>query len=208
MFSEQMIPPRLILILGGARSGKSAFAERLAARSGKTVAFVATATDSDDEMSERIARHRASRPQEWHTIEEPLDLAKAVLRANQLADVAILDCMTLWLGNMLLQEQGEHESDVQVQEELRITSSTFDERSLQHIEALLAVLQSAEKSKTLIVVSNEVGLGIVPAYPLGRIYRDTLGYVNQRLAQNADRVYLMVAGLVVDIKSLHQEASL
>jgi adenosylcobinamide kinase/adenosylcobinamide-phosphate guanylyltransferase len=208
MFSEQMIPPRLILILGGARSGKSAFAERLAARSGKIVAFVATATGSDDEMCERIARHRASRPQEWHTIEEPLDLAKAVRRAYQLADVAILDCITLWLGNMMLQEQGEHKSDVQVQEELHITSSTFNERSLQHIEALLAVLQSVEKSKTLIVVSNEVGLGIVPAYPLGRIYRDTLGYVNQRLAQNADRVYLMVAGLAVDIKSLHQEASL
>jgi adenosylcobinamide kinase/adenosylcobinamide-phosphate guanylyltransferase len=203
-----MSPPQLILILGGARSGKSAFAERLAARSGKTVAFVATATDSDDEMRERIARHRASRPKAWHTIEESLDLARAVWRAYQLADVAILDCMTLWLGNMLLQEQGEHESDVQGQEELRITSSTFDERSLLQIEALLAVLHSAEKSKTLIVVSNEVGLGIVPAYPLGRIYRDTLGYVNQRLAQNADRVYLMVVGMAVDIKSLHQEASL
>jgi adenosylcobinamide kinase/adenosylcobinamide-phosphate guanylyltransferase len=208
VFSEQMIPPRLILILGGARSGKSAFAERLAARSGKTVAFVATATDSDEEMRERIARHRASRPQEWHTIEEPLDLAKAVRRAYQLTDVAILDCMTLWLGNMLLQEQGEHEIDDQGQEELHFMNSTFDERCLQHIDALLAVLQSAEKGKTLIVVSNEVGLGIVPAYPLGRVYRDTLGYVNQRLAQDADRVYLMVAGMAVDIKSLHREASL
>ena len=203
-----MFPPRLILILGGARSGKSAFAERLAARSGRTVAYIATATDSDDEMRERIARHRASRPQQWHTIEEPLDLAGAIQRAYHLADVALLDCVTLWLGNTLLQELGEHESDVQGNEELRITSSPFDDRSMQQISALLAVMQNAEAGKTLIVVSNEVGLGIVPAYPLGRVYRDTLGYINQRLAQDADRVYLMVAGMAVDIKSLHHEASL
>ena len=208
MLTEHMVPPRLILILGGARSGKSAFAERLAARSGRTVAYIATATDSDDEMRERIARHRASRPQKWHTIEEPLDLAEAVQRAYHLADVALLDCVTLWLGNTLLQEPGEHESDVQGNEELRITSSPFDDRSMQQISALLAVMQNAEAGKTLIVVSNEVGLGIVPAYPLGRVYRDTLGYINQRLAQDADRVYLMVAGMAVDIKSLHHEASL
>jgi len=208
VLTEHMVPPRLILILGGARSGKSAFAERLAARSGRTVAYIATATDSDDEMRERIARHRASRPQQWHTIEEPLDLAEAVQRAYHLADVALLDCVTLWLGNTLLQELGEHESDVQGNEDLRITSSPFDDRSMQQISALLAVMQNAEAGKTLIVVSNEVGLGIVPAYPLGRVYRDTLGYINQRLAQDADRVYLMVAGMAVDIKSLHHEASL
>jgi len=208
VFSEQTIPPRLILILGGARSGKSAFAERLAARSGRTVAFIATATPGDDEMRERIVRHRASRPREWHTIEEPLDLAAAVRQAYKLADAVLLDCVTLWLGNMLLQEPGQSESNDKEKEELRITSSLFDERSSQQIEDLLAVVQSAETGKTLIVVSNEVGLGIVPAYPLGRVYRDTLGYVNQRFAQVADRVYLMVAGMAVDIKGLHQEASL
>ncbi len=208
MFSEQMIPPRLILILGGARSGKSAFAERLAAQSGRAVAFIATATASDDEMRERIARHRASRAIEWHTIEEPLDLAVAVRQAYKLADVVLLDCMTLWLGNMLFQEQGQYENDDMGKEELSRTSNLFDERSSQQIEALLTVVQSVETGKTLIVVSNEVGLGIVPAYPLGRVYRDTLGYVNQRVAQIADRVYLMVAGMAVDIKGLHEEASL
>jgi adenosylcobinamide kinase/adenosylcobinamide-phosphate guanylyltransferase len=203
-----MFPPRLILIIGGARSGKSTFAERLAASSGRTVAFIATATASDNEMRERIVRHRASRPREWHTIEEPLDLAGAVQQAYKLADVVLLDCMTLWLGNRLLQEPGQRESDDKGKEELPITSGLFDERSSQQIEALLAVVQCAETGKTLMVVSNEVGLGIVPAYPLGRVYRDTLGYINQLLAQVADRVYLMVAGMAVDIKRLHEEASL
>ncbi len=206
--SEQIIPPRLILILGGARSGKSTFAERLAAGSEKTVAFIATATDSDEEMHQRIVRHKASRPQDWHTIEEPLDLVSAVQQALELADLALLDCLTLWLGNMLLQKQETVQSDEQEQAELRISSDQLNELALQHIEELLAKLQNAGAGKTLIAVSNEVGLGIVPAYPLGRIYRDTLGYVNQRLAQNADRVYLMVAGIAVDIKRLHQEAPL
>jgi adenosylcobinamide kinase / adenosylcobinamide-phosphate guanylyltransferase len=205
--SEKTIPPRLILILGGARSGKSVFAERLAVSSGRTVAFIATATAGDDEMRARIARHRASRPREWHTIEEPLDLARAVRQAYKLADVLLLDCVTLWLGNMVSQEPGQRESGDKGIEELCITSNLFDELSLKQVEALLAVVQSAEPNKTLIVVSNEVGLGVVPAYPLGRVYRDTLGYVNQRLAQAADRVYLMVAGLAVDIKRLHEEAS-
>ena len=208
MFSEKTIPPRLILILGGARSGKSTFAERLATSSGRTVAFIATATADDDEMRARIARHRASRSREWHTIEEPLDLAGAVRQAYKLADVLLLDCVTLWLGNMLSQESGQSESDDKGKGELRITSNLFDEWPLKQIEELLAVVQSAGPNKTLIVVTNEVGLGVVPAYPLGRVYRDTLGYVNQRLAQAADRVYLMVAGMAVDIKRLHEEASL
>jgi len=208
VFSEQIIPPRLILILGGARSGKSTYAERLAAGSKKTVAFIATATDGDDEMHERIVRHKASRPQEWHTIEEPLDLIRAVQRAYKLADVALLDCMTLWLGNMLLQDHEKRQSDDQEQVEMQTSSDQFNEKVLQHIEGFLAMHQNVKAGKTLIVVSNEVGLGIVPAYPIGRIYRDTLGYVNQRLAQDADRVYLMVAGIAVDIKSLHLEPSL
>jgi len=211
VFSEQTIPPRLILILGGARSGKSTFAERLATSGGRTagsVAFIATATADDDEMRARITRHRASRPREWHTIEEPLDLVGAVRQAYELADVLLLDCVTLWLGNMLTRESGQRESDDKRKEEQHITSSLFDERPLKQIEELLTVVQSAGQNKTLIVVTNEVGLGVVPAYPLGRVYRDTLGYINQRLAQAADRVYLMVAGMAVDIKRLHEEASL
>ena len=159
-------------------------------------------------MHDRIVRHKASRPQEWHTIEEPLDLIRAVQRAYKLADVALLDCMTLWLGNMLLQDHEKRKSDDQEQVEMQTSNDQFNEKVLQHIEGFLAMHQNVKAGKTLIVVSNEVGLGIVPAYPLGRIYRDTLGYVNQRLAQDADRVYLMVAGIAVDIKSLHLEPSL
>ena len=141
------------------------------------------------------------------TREEPLDLAGAVRQASELADVLLLDCVTLWLGNVLSQESGLHERDDE-EEEFYTTGKLFDERALQESEAMLGVVKSLDPNKTLIAVTNEVGLGIVPAYPLGRLYRDTLGYVNQRLAQAADRVYLMVAGLAVDIKRLHEEASL
>jgi adenosylcobinamide kinase/adenosylcobinamide-phosphate guanylyltransferase len=193
--------PRLILILGGARSGKSTFAEQLAASRGQPVAFIATATASDDEMQERIARHRASRPQQWYTLEEPLDLVEAVRSAANLADVLLLDCITLWLANWLSQQYETNGEEV-------TSSPLVDERALKEVEALLDALNSLLPDKTLIVVTNEVGLGIVPAYALGRLYRDTLGYVNQRLARAADRVYLMVAGIAVDIKHLNEEASL
>ena len=192
--------PKLVLILGGARSGKSAFAEQLAASSGRRVAFIATATASDDEMRARIARHRASRSPEWLTIEEPLQLAGAVRRAAELADVLLLDCITLWLANWMGQ-QGDLELD-------DAPGEAYTGRVLSDIEELLATLATPGPGKTLIAVSNEVGLGIVPAYPLGRVYRDTLGWVNQRLARSADRVYLMVAGLAVDIKRLQEESSL
>src|SRR5260221_5065990 len=206
--TEKTTIPRLVLIIGGARSGKSSFAEQLAASSGRPVAFIATATAGDDEMRERIARHRASRPRQWHTLEEPLDLSGAIRRASALADVLLLDCMTLWLGNVLSQASKQHERDNKEVEELSLPGRLFDESALKEIEALLTVVKSLAPGKTLIVVTNEVGLGIVPAYPLGRLYRDTLGYVNQQLARAADRVYLMVAGIAVDIKRLNEEASL
>jgi adenosylcobinamide kinase / adenosylcobinamide-phosphate guanylyltransferase len=201
--SEQTVTTRLIVILGGARSGKSAFAERLAASSDRSVAFIATAIAGDDEMRERIARHRASRPKGWHTLEEPLDLAGAVRIASNLAEVLLLDCITLWLANWLFQQYGTND------EEEFASSALFDEGALKkEVEALLEAVNSLAPNKTLIVVTNEVGLGIVPAYPLGRVYRDALGYVNQCLARAANRVYLMVAGIAVDIKRLHEEASL
>ena len=206
MNNDNTIPPRLILILGGARSGKSAFAERLARKSGRSVAFIATATAGDDEMRERIARHRAARLASWHTIEEPLDLAGAVLKAGQIADVLLLDCITLWLNNLYAQTIGQHAQENEGEQ--FSTLARLDETALQEIEKLLAAAQSLNPGKTLLIVTNEVGLGIVPAYPLGRLYRDTLGYVNQRLAQAADQVYLMVAGMGIDLKRLQEEASI
>jgi len=191
-----------VLVLGGARSGKSAFAERLAISSGGPVAFIATATASDDDMRQRIARHRASRPPEWLTIEEPLQLAEALRRASTYADVILLDCITLWLANWMRQQGSLELDDAPALNEAHTSGVLSD------IEKLLTTLATLGPGKTLIAVTNEVGLGIVPAYPLGRVYRDALGRVNQRLARAADRVYLMVAGLAVDIKRLHEEPSL
>jgi adenosylcobinamide kinase / adenosylcobinamide-phosphate guanylyltransferase len=190
---------KLILILGGARSGKSTFAEQLARRSGRSVAFIATATAGDDDMRARIQRHQAVRPQGWHTIEEPLDLARAVQAAAEVADVLLLDCITLWVSNWLFAQEGIDDEEV--------VSERYYAGALAQIDALLEAFSMLDGRKTLVVVTNEVGLGIVPAYAFGRIYRDVLGLVNQRLAAASERVYLMVAGLGVDIKRLHEEAA-
>ena len=198
---EQHAGAKLILILGGARSGKSTFAEKLAAQSGQSVAFIATATGDDEEMRTRIARHQATRPRTWHTLEEPLDLPGALRRASSVADVVLLDCLTLWTSNVLIQQADPANPETPSSDQL------FNERALNEIEALLVTLRSLPTHQTLIAISNEVGLGVVPAYQLGRIYRDTLGYVNQRLARVADRVYLLVAGIPVDLKRLQEEVN-
>ncbi len=192
----------LMLILGGARSGKSRFAEQLALRSGRSVAFVATATATDEDMHDRIQHHRLSRPQDWITVEEPLKLAEAVNRAAEMADVILVDCLTIWLSNWLFAQGDPHRIEGD------LVSSLYTEGALAEINAFLSAVAELDERKTVMVVTNEVGLGIVPSYTLGRIYRDVLGRVNQRVAELATRVYLMVAGLGVDIKRLHEEASL
>lgn len=189
---------RLILVLGGARSGKSSYAESLAAQlaGGRPVIYVATATAEDDEMRERIARHRATRPAAWLTLETPTDPAAALAQAaaTEHAGVALLDCLTLLVSNILL--GGEHASfDPQ-----RFDAAAAEERVHAAIGELLAAYRSG--SFTLILVSNEVGLGLVPSYPLGRVYRDVLGRVNARVAAEADAVLFLLAGLPVEVKAL------
>lgn len=188
---------RLVLILGGARSGKSVYAERITPRlaHGAAVVYVATGQASDEEMAARIARHRAARPREWTTIEAPLDPASALAAepATAKAGVVLLDCVTLWMANLLLTTSPELE---QTQAE----SADAEARAWQEVEALLALYRSAPWS--LVLVSNEVGMGLVPPYPLGRVYRDLLGRVNARLAAEADAVVLLVAGLAVELKAL------
>ena len=192
--SETATAARLILVLGGARSGKSAYGEALAARlAGEApVAYIATATASDDEMRERIARHQASRPSHWLTIEEPLRPADA-LRATT-APVVLLDCVTLLVANLLLDGAGE--DDFREANNARDAEARLD----QAITDLLDAWRS--RPMTLILVSNEVGMGLVPPYPLGRVYRDCLGRANARLAAAADTVLLMVAGLPIELKAL------
>lgn len=170
---------RLTLILGGARSGKSHYAEQLAAQHG-SVLFVATAEALDDEMRLRIAHHRASRPAHWRTLEAPMQVGAAIATQPN-AEAIVLDCLTLLVSNVLL-AQGSTASEAQVQ-------AAVDAE----IDALLATY--LEQAAHWIVVSNEVGMGVVPATPLGRLYRDVLGRTNQRLARHASRVILMVAGL-------------
>ncbi len=197
--NQQAPLSQCILLLGGARSGKSSFAQRLALQSGRSVAYIATAQPSDSDMRQRIQHHQASRPPAWYTIEEPLAIAQAVQQAASLADVLLLDCMTTWLGNWLL-AQGEQDLA-----ESAVRSAYLYERVLTEIETFLERVVLLSPTKTLLIVSNEVGLGIVPAYPLGIVYRDLLGLVNQRLAAFSQRVYLLIAGLPVDLKRLQEE---
>jgi len=185
--------PALSLILGGARSGKSAYAEALAAQLGPRVLYVATAEALDEEMEARIAAHRAARPPAWTTLEAPLNVG-AALRAHPTAagaDAILLDCLTLLVSNVLL--VGDSDAP-----ELDVESAW--ERVRAEVDGLVEAQR--ELGVDLIIVSNEVGWGVVPPYSLGRTYRDCLGWANQALARAADRVVLLVAGLPLDLKAL------
>ena len=179
---------KLILILGGARSGKSAFAERLAHDLGDRVLYVATAQALDGEMEARIRAHRARRPAQWRTLESPRDVGAALRAAALPGEVVLLDCLTLLVSNVIL-AAGDDAAPA-------VAQPAVDAE----IGALLAAVRVHDAP--VIVVSNEVGLGGVPLYPLGRIFQDVQGWANQRLAQEAAQVFLMVAGIPVDIKRL------
>jgi adenosylcobinamide kinase/adenosylcobinamide-phosphate guanylyltransferase len=189
----------LTLLLGGARSGKSRYAEELAA-SFERVLYVATAQARDSEMAARIAAHRQARPPTWRTVESPTGVGPAIQAAlaDAPADAVLLDCVTLWMSNLVLQELGEKATgDREALDQA--SESAAQERARAEIDALLAVFYASHVP--WFVVSNEVGWGLVPAYPLGRVYRDLLGWANQRLAAEADAVYLMIAGLPVNVKA-------
>ncbi len=159
------------LILGGARSGKSRLAERLAIASGRQVIFVATAEALDDEMSARIAHHRRHRPASWHTIEEPLRLAALIDRHRDSEALLLIDCLTLWLSNLL------H----------RVAEP------MKSIETFCRAIENCRAE--LLMVSNETGLGVIPGNPLSRRFVDAAGRLHQGLASRCDRVILTVAGL-------------
>lgn len=178
-----MIPHDLTFVLGGARSGKSAYAERLAANSGRPVTYVATARALDDEFAQRIAHHRARRPAEWGFADAPLDLAGTLARLDDPGVCLLVDCLTLWLTNLLCPADGEPLDDAVY---------------AQRVDALDDALCRARAK--LIVVSNEIGLGVVPLGAMTRRYVDELGRLNQRVAARATRVTLLVAGVPVAIK--------
>jgi adenosylcobinamide kinase/adenosylcobinamide-phosphate guanylyltransferase len=172
---------KFILILGGVRSGKSAYAQHLAERCNTDVLFVATAEAGDDEMAARIAKHRAERPKHWRTIEAPRAVATALATVEHPITV-VLDCVTLWVTNLLL------------------ANDVTWEAAKAELAAVIAWYHA--HAVEMIVVSNEVGLGIIPGDPLSRTYQDWIGWFNQQLAAEADEVYWMIAGLPVEVKAL------
>jgi adenosylcobinamide kinase/adenosylcobinamide-phosphate guanylyltransferase len=172
-------------VLGGARSGKSSFALSLAEQVGDRVVFVATAQAMDEEMRERIARHRRERPDGWRTLEAPSGVGEALRPELADTDVVVVDCLGFLVANVM----GEVAAD----------SASTEARVEGELDGLLRAYQGAEA--TFVVVSNEVGAGVVPPYPSGRVFRDALGRANQRLAREADRVYWMLAGLPVEVKT-------
>ncbi len=170
---------KIYFITGGARSGKSAFAEKLAGELGGKRAYLATAQALDPEMAARIQKHRKDRGTAWDTYEEPIAVAQLLKRLSGRYDVVLLDCLTLWLSNVMAHTEGDG----------AVTSRTED---------LVAAIEKFDGA--CIIVSNEVGLGIVPDNPLARRFRDFAGILNQRVALAAHEVYFTAAGIPVKIK--------
>lgn len=181
---------KLTLILGGARSGKSTYALKRVQDRDASVLFVATAEAHDDDMSQRINAHRLERPLHWETMEEPVELGSRLKHLTSLSnqdnkpDFIIIDCLTLWASNVLF-----------LDDNMDKASTALDSRASSLIEIMSAT------TAHWIVVSNEVGLGLIPHDRLSRVYRDLLGRLNQRFAQVADEVIMMVAGIPVTVKS-------
>lgn len=186
---------KLVFLLGGARSGKSGFAEQWARTNGRQVLFVATAQAFDEEMRTRIDRHRQERPPEWTTLEAPLQTGAVVRQAvaGTAYDTVLVDCLTLLAANVLL---GLPEEATQEEVNAAVLAET---------DALLSVC--VDSTATWLLVSNEVGMGVVPPTRLGRLYQDALGRANQRVAQAADEVLLLVAGLPWRLKPASSQNS-
>ncbi|MBI4318838.1 MAG: bifunctional adenosylcobinamide kinase/adenosylcobinamide-phosphate guanylyltransferase [Chloroflexi bacterium] len=183
----------LMLVLGGARSGKSAFAIDIAQQAGAGVLFVATAVAGDEEMARRIQRHKQTRPKAWVTLEAPANVGAAIEAQNSRADVVLVDCVGVLVSNLLLELVGS-EPD-RASERLDVA----EHRVADEVADLLRCYE--ETPASFIIVSNEVGLGLVPPNALGRVYRDVLGTANQTLARAADQVYLLVAGIPLALKA-------
>jgi adenosylcobinamide kinase/adenosylcobinamide-phosphate guanylyltransferase len=173
---------KIVLFTGGARSGKSARAEQYAAGLDRRVIYIATAEAGDDEMRARITQHQRRRPAGWATVEAPRAVAAELVKLDS-GSVALLDCLSLLVSNLLLAHEANPAPAVEAE-----------------VAAILAAV--LERDLTLIVVTNEVGMGIVPAYALGREYRDLLGRAGQQIAAAAAEVYLLVCGIPVEIRAL------
>ena len=171
---------KITFILGGARSGKSQFALNLAKKTSKAVIFIATAIASDKEMRERIKLHRKNRPSYWKTIEEPKKLSSLIRGSPKKTELIIIDCMTIFISNLLLEGKSDHYVEGEIS----------------------SILKTLGKSGfNSLIVSNEVGMGIVPDNPLARRFRDLAGKINQSIAKASNEVYFIVSGLALKIKN-------
>ena len=188
----------VVLITGGARSGKSQFAQEMAAKSGKRVLFVATAQAGDEEMLRRIETHRRSRPSTWRTLEAPIRLGATISKEAGDSEVILLDCITLLVNNLIGPFLSRDGTDI---DETRSEQAVTEE-----VNDLLGCLRFSKAD--FLIVTNEVGLGLVPDNKLGRVYRDILGKANQVLAGVADEVYFMVSGLPLKVKSMGETPGL
>ena len=182
---------RLILVTGGARSGKSGFAEQYVAKYGKKIAYIATSQCLDEEMAYRIKLHRQRRPESWVTYEAPFDAHEAILKAGESSDMILFDCLTLYISNLLCSFENLEAMD------------DIYQRVQEQCQSMLTAIKQIDA--TVVVVTNEVGTGIVPMDRLSREFRDQAGLANQLLAQAAQQVYLVVAGIPVDIKKLSEK---
>lgn len=189
---------KLTLILGGARSGKSTYAEgRAKETGGDQVLYVATSETKDEEMQQRVEKHRSERPSAWGTVEAPRNVAQALRQERSAAKVILLDCMTFLVANHLLEAAGP-EDDPFDDPSADPFDAQIEADVVTEVEAIIAYMN--ETDAEMLVVSNEVGLGVVPPYELGRAYRDILGRANQILARHADEVMLLVAGIPMKVK--------
>ncbi|WP_250471551.1 bifunctional adenosylcobinamide kinase/adenosylcobinamide-phosphate guanylyltransferase [Caballeronia sp. GAFFF1] len=179
--------PDITFILGGARSGKSAHAERLADESGLPVTYIATARIGDAEFAARVRHHRLRRPAHWTLVEAPLDLSGALREADRAGQCVLIDCLTLWLANLLCPSESSFDEP-----------ATLPAAAIEAFDAFDRALADARGK--VIVVSNEIGLGVVPLGSVTRLYVDELGRLNQRVAAASTRAMLMVAGLPLVLK--------
>ncbi|MDO4542442.1 MAG: bifunctional adenosylcobinamide kinase/adenosylcobinamide-phosphate guanylyltransferase [Bacillota bacterium] len=184
---------KITLITGGARSGKSTFGEELAEKAGENILYVATAKAIDEEMKDRIKRHRERRPSQWDTLEAYRNLGSLLPQRSKDYDAILLDCVTIMSTNIIFDEPAMLQEDIPFEEMLKT-----EEVLMEEIDSFISCFP---KLKTdLIMVTNEVGMGLVPEYPLSRFYRDALGRVNQKLGRAAHEVWLVVSGIPMQVK--------
>lgn len=189
---------RIVFITGGARSGKSSFALGEAEKIEGRKAYIATAQALDDEMKERIEKHRKERGVDWDTFEEPLKVSEIIADIKDKYSVIVLDCLTLWLSNIILQSKNTTPQINDLLHELKNLSRSRSSNRSKRLNGLNDL--SGLNSLNFFIVSNEVGMGIVPENELARKFRDTAGFLNQKAAEIADEAYLVTAGIPIKIK--------